>query len=108
MCKVYLPLLLLGLLALAAPAHADDYVLSLKDHQFSPRELTLPAGQKVKLRIRNLDPTPAEFESTDLNREKIIPGNSETIIFIGPVEAGTYHYFDDFRRDTTTGSIIVK
>ena len=27
---------------------------------------------------------------------------------LGPLVAGTYHYFDDFHRDTTTGTIVAK
>lgn len=87
---------------------ANDYVLTLKDHAFSPKELTIPANTKIKLVIKNLDTTPAEFESYTLNREKIIGGNSEASVFIGPLPAGTYEYFDEFHEDTTKGTIIVK
>jgi plastocyanin len=89
-------------------AQAEDFVLTLKNHQFSPKELTLPAGEKIKLTIKNLDSTPAEFESTDLNREKVVAAKSEITVFIGPLDAGSYQFFDDFHRDTTIGTIIVK
>ena len=73
MYKSCLSLVALGLvMSFSASAHADEYVLTLKDHHFSPKTLSIPAGQKVKLTIKNLDPTPAEFESSDLNREKVI------------------------------------
>ena len=89
-------------------AQAEDYVLTLKNNQFSPKVLTIPAGQRVKVIVKNLDNTPAEFESSDLNREKVVGANSEIAVFIGPLDAGTYGYFDDFHRDTTTGSILAK
>ena len=89
-------------------ARAQDYILTLKDHQFSPKELTIPAGQKIKITVKNLDTTPAEFESSDLNREKVVAANSEITVYVGPVDAGTYAYFDDFHHDTTTGSITAK
>ena len=89
-------------------AHAEDYILTLKNNQFSPKELTIPAGQKVKIVVKNLDATPAEFESSDLNREKIVMENGEITVFVGPLDAGKYDFFDDFHRDTTTGTIIVK
>lgn len=95
------------LLFSAATAHAEDYVITLKDHQFSPKELHIPAGQKIKVTVKNMDSTPAEFESHDLNREKIISANSEAIIFVGPVDAGSYHYFDEFHPDAQ-GSIVAK
>ena len=95
-------------LLFAAAAHAEDYVLTLKNNQFSPKVLTIPAGQKIKITVKNQDATPAEFESSDLNREKVVAANSEITIFIGPLDAGSYGYFDDFHRDTTTGTIIAK
>lgn len=99
--------LALTALIFATAAHAEDYVLTLKDQQFTPKELHIPAGQKVKLIVKNLDTTPAEFESSDLNREKIVTAHSEILIYIGPIDAGKYTYFNDFRRDTT-GIIIAK
>jgi plastocyanin len=95
-------------LLFSAAAHADDYVITIKGNQFSPEELTIPAGQKVKIIVKNLDATPAEFESSDLNREKVVSANSEIIVFIGPLDSGSYAYFDDFHRDTTKGTVIVK
>jgi len=89
-------------------AHAEDYVLTLKNNQFSPKVLNVPAGQKIKLIVKNQDATPAEFESSDLNREKVVSANSEIVVFIGPLNPGTYGFFDDFHRDTTTGTIVAK
>lgn len=100
--------ILAAILSFPASAYAEDYVITIKDHQFSPRELTLPADQKVKITIKNLDSTPAEFESYDLNREKVVSANSEIAVFVGPLGAGSYSYFDDFHRDTTKGTITVK
>ncbi len=89
-------------------AHAEDYVLTLKNNQFSPKVLTIPAGQRIKLIVKNQDATPAEFESSDMNREKVVGANSEIVVFIGPLEPGSYGYFDDFHRNTTTGIIVAK
>ena len=93
---------------LAHQAQADDNVLILKNHQFSPKELVVPAGQRTKITVKNQDATPAEFESSDLNREKVVGANSEITVFIGPLDPGRYGYFDDFHRETTTGVIIAK
>src|ERR1700756_2882670 len=77
-------------------ALADDYVITLKDHQFSPPELVLPASQKIKLVVKNEQTTPAEFESAELNREKVVQANSEITVILGPLDPGSYGYFDDF------------
>jgi hypothetical protein len=94
-----------ALLLLAGNAHADDYVLTLKDHKFAPEQLVVPAGQKIKVIVRNMDKTPAEFESFDLNREKVIKGGEEVTVVLGPLDAGSYKIFDDFHKDTAAGTI---
>ncbi|MEZ0224217.1 MAG: cupredoxin domain-containing protein [Alphaproteobacteria bacterium] len=92
-------------LLMAGPAFADDYILTLKDHQFTPQQLVVPAGQKIKITVRNMDKTPAEFESFDLNREKVVKGGEEVTVILGPLDAGVYQVFDDFHKDTATGTI---
>ena len=87
-------------------AAKSTFTITIKDHQFSPKELVIPANEKVKLIIENLDPTAEEFESYDLNREKIVTGNGEIILFIGPLKPGEYKYFGEFHEDTAQGIII--
>ncbi|PCJ56891.1 MAG: hypothetical protein COA65_10045 [Rhodospirillaceae bacterium] len=101
---------LVALIFFVGPAFADEttFTISIKDHRFDPVELEVPAGKKVKLIIRNLDPTPEEFESYDLNREKIILGGREGIVYIGPLDPGTYEFFGEFFPDTAQGRILVK
>ncbi len=87
---------------------ADEFTLIIKDHKFVPETLEIPAGEKVKIVIDNQDTTPEEFESYELNREKIIPGNSKGIVFVGPLEPGSYPFFGEFNMDTAKGVILVK
>jgi len=94
--------------AVPAVSAAEDYVLVIKDHRFTPETLEIPADQKVKIVIDNQDATPEEFESYELNREKIINGNSKGVVFVGPLEAGTYPFFGEFNMDTAKGQIIAK
>jgi len=99
----------LAMAALSSPssraANADEpFVVTLKNHAFAPQVLTVPADRKIRVTIRNADQTPAEFESNSLNREKIVGPNAEITVFIGPLKAGSYAYYDDFHR-TTTGTI---
>ncbi len=89
-------------------AAADKYEIIIKDHRFKPAKLTVPAGKKIRLRVWNQDPTPEEFESYTLNREKIIRGNSKAVIFIGPLKPGRYEYFGEFNQKTAQGVIIAK
>lgn len=92
----------------AAPVKQEFYTIVIKDHKFSPAEITVPAGEKIKLIVDNQDPTPEEFESHDMNREKIIRGNKKATIYVGPLQPGKYHYFGEFNMDTANGYIIAK
>ncbi|MCH8348449.1 MAG: cupredoxin domain-containing protein [Proteobacteria bacterium] len=70
--------------------------------------LYVPAGVKIKLIVINQDPTPEEFESFELNREKIIGGGRTAIIYIGPLKPGEYPFFGEFNMDTALGKIIAE
>jgi plastocyanin len=97
--------------AFAGPALSEDmpsFEIAIKDHKFNPSTLEIPASKKVKLIVKNQDATPEEFESYELNREKVIAGNSQAVIFIGPLEPGTYSYFGEFNMATAQGKIIAK
>ncbi len=100
--------LLLAALAVA-PARADDptFAITLKNQQFVPSEIDIPAGVKVKLLVRNANPTASEFESHQLHREKIVTAGQEITVFVGPLDPGSYEFFDDFHPQTR-GHLIVK
>jgi hypothetical protein len=103
------PLIITALLTCVTALAADDtFELSLKDHKFMPAQLSIPADKRVKLTIKNLDSTPAEFESHAFKAEKVIPGGGGVSLYIGPLKAGTYGFFDDFHEDQTQGTLIVK
>jgi plastocyanin len=101
-----------GLMAflISVPVSADmpKYSITIKNHQFMPSEITIEAGNRVKLFVFNDDDTAEEFESYSLNREKLIAGKSKAKIYIGPLDPGRYEFFGEFNRKTAQGVIIVK
>lgn len=97
--------LTLSATAMAAP---PDVEISIIDHLFQPSEITIPANTKVRLVVHNQDPSPEEFESWELNREKVIVGHSRAKIFIGPLAPGVYPFFGEFNPKTAQGKIIVE
>lgn len=101
-------LLLTLLLPLTVLATESDYVLVIKDHQFQPAELSVPAGKKIKIVIENRDASPEEFESHSLNREKLIAANGSVSIYIGPLTAGRYPFYGEFNEATAKGVIVAK
>ena len=98
-------LLVLSLLPAIVLAVEDDYNLTIRNHQFVPDQLVVPAGKKIKLVISNADSTPEEFESYTLNREKVIPGNSKASVYVGPLEPGKYEFIGEFHEATARGVI---
>jgi hypothetical protein len=95
---------------IAGPAYTQEgasVAISVKNHRFEPARPTAPANVPITLRIRNLDPTPMEFESVSLRVEKVLVGNSEGLVRLRALSPGDYQFFDDFHQETR-GTLIVK
>ncbi len=103
-------LLLVTLLSTGLPAlaQAADYELHIKEHRFIPAELTLPANQRVKLLVINEDASPEEFEGEDFEAEKIVPGEGQILVTVGPFKPGRYEFVGEFHEDTAKGALIVE
>ena len=93
----------------AAVARADDAVLlslTIKDRQFEPAELHAPAGKPLAFEVKNLGTVAAEFESSALHFEKVMPAGGQAVVHVRPLAPGRYNFFDDFHRQTQ-GFLIV-
>jgi plastocyanin len=103
-------LLLTASLLFAGTAMAQDAEIKIviREHKFEPAEVTVPAGKKIKLVIENQDATAEEFESYELNREKVVPPKGQITIFVGPLKPGRYPFFGDFHKDSAKGVLIAK
>jgi hypothetical protein len=88
-------------------AKRAEYTLELKDHLFFPSIIEIPANKKIKLTIYNRDATPEEFDSFDLNREKVIFPHKKAVIFIGPLPEGRYQFFGEYNPNTAKGTVVV-
>lgn len=111
-CKQFLTapaLAMLMALASAPPSYAEEasYALTIADGKFQPESLEVKAGKGFKLTITNAQKRPAEFESHQLKREKVIPPGATAIVNVGPLQPGTYKFFDDF-NPSTKGEIVAK
>lgn len=97
-----------SVLPILAAAADNEINLVIKDHRFTPSELKVPAGQRIKLIVDNQDATAEEFESHELNREKVIAPKSKATIFIGPLKAGRYPFVGEFNQSTAKGVVIAE
>ena len=96
------------LIPLATLAAEAEFNVAIHNHRFEPSEIRIPAGQKVKLIVDNKDSTPEEFESHELNREKVIPGNTKASVYIGPLKPGRYPFMGEFNAATARGVVIAE
>ena len=103
--SVFLPLAELT----ATPSGAADaqVEIAIRDGQFAPSEVPVPAGSKVELVIRNEQSKPAEFESSSLHREKVVSPGATISVTVGPLKAGRYEFIDDFNK-SAQGALAVK
>lgn len=103
-------LLALSFATFADVVSAEDKVFNLviKNHKFEPAEITVPAGVKIQLNVKNLDSTAEEFESYELNQEKVIAGGQEATLHIAPLKPGSYPFVGEFNEDTAKGVLIAK
>ena len=98
---------MLAVVLVAGAANAKDYTITLKDDAFTPANLEVPAGEKVKLTVKNATDKAAEFESDDLDREKVVAANSAIEVILDAMKPGIYTYDNDF-HDATKGTITAK
>jgi hypothetical protein len=94
----------------AAPVAASEHAitLTLKDHKFDKTEVEAPANQKILITVVNNDPTPEEFESKDMHREKVVAGNSTIVVSVGPLKPGVYKFVGEHHEDVAKGTLTVK
>lgn len=94
---------------LATLARADDEaatpVLRVENGRFEPTELVVQANTPIRLKVVNAGKDAIEFESFDLNRERVVAPGQEIVVYLPALEPGTYKFFDDFHRDAGRGAI---
>ncbi len=107
--RVAAAVLLAALVAGGPPAHAEDLpTLVFHNHRFEPDRIEVPAGAKFQLHVKNTDDSADEFESVDLNREKLVAPGQTITVFLGPLPAGEYKFFGDFHQATAQGVLVAK
>jgi hypothetical protein len=105
----------LALLALSfvpgANLRAEDepvFSIEFKDGKVAPLRVEVPANKRFKLELRNAGTTPAEFESNELHKEKVLaPGTTSFLVF-RTLDRGEYTFFDDFHPDAPKAVIVAK
>jgi plastocyanin len=88
---------------------ADDQTLklSVEEKGFAPAELEGPAGGRIRLEVTNGTSAAIEFESFELNRERVIQPGQTAAVYLSGLSAGKYEFFDDFHQ-SRRGVLVIK
>ena len=91
-------------------ARAEDptFRIEFKDGAVTPLRLEVPANTRLRLELANLGDTPAEFESLELRKEKVIAPQSQTVMVIRTLDPGEYPFFDDFHPGAAPAVLVAK
>jgi plastocyanin len=95
---------------LAGAAQAADlltFKLEMNDGKLTPARIEVPAGQRIKIEVRNTGKGAAEFESVQLRKEKVLAPGADSFVVIAPLSPGEYKFFDDFHQQAQ-GVIVAK
>jgi hypothetical protein len=100
-----------AVLIAAGISRAEDdpvFRIEFNDGKVTPQRLEVPAKRRFKLELHNVGTSPAEFESKELRKEKVLaPGASATLV-IRTLDPGEYDFFDDFHPDAPPAVLIAK
>lgn len=100
--------LLVALAAGAALADLPVFTVTAREGRLAPDVLEVPAGQRIKIVIRNAGRDAIEFESMRLRKEKVLAPGAESFVVIAPLKPGEYDYFDEFHAATAKGRIVAR
>ncbi|MEN9708561.1 MAG: hypothetical protein RIQ68_969 [Pseudomonadota bacterium] len=94
-----------------ASAFAQDdptFRIEFRDGAVSPREVLVPANTRIRLELVNLGDSPAEFESLELKKEKVLAPKTSSVLVIRTLAPGRYDFFDDFHPGQPPAVLIAQ
>ena len=103
--------IVVGACLLATVAVADEsptFVVDLKDGAITPPSLEVPANSEFRLELRNSGSSPAEFESIELRKEKVLGPGATSFIVIRRLDLGEYRFFDDFHPGMPPATLVAR
>jgi uncharacterized cupredoxin-like copper-binding protein len=107
---LFVAMLWLGL-GVATDGHAQDppvFEVVARDGRLVPARLEVPAGQRVKLVVRNEGKSPIEFENLDMRVEKVLAPGATSFVVLPKLKPGEYEFIDEFHADAGRMKVIAK
>jgi hypothetical protein len=107
---LFVALLWLGL-GWATQGRAQElptFHIVVSDGVFNPKRVEVPAGQRVKLVLKNEGPGPLEFENDEMHIEKILGPGGTSFVVLPKLQPGEYEFIDEFNIGTGLLVILAK
>lgn len=100
----------LGMPVLVGSSKADQTPPELRfaNGRFEPAALTIQAGEPIKLTVTNQGDSAIEFESFELNRERVVQPGQTITVKLPKLDPGQYHFFDDLHHEVAQGTITAR
>ena len=91
------------------PANAQtEIALTIENNRFQPEEIRVKANTPFVLVITNKDQGPEEFESHDLQIEKVIPAGKTVRLKMPALKPGTHSFVGEYHAQTAKGRIVAE
>ena len=102
-------LVVVGLALGSVAARASDVTVALAAHDqgWEPAEIEAGTGARIRLEITNKTAAAIEFESFELNRERVVQPGQTAAVYVSDLKEGTYEFFDDFHQERK-GKLVVR
>lgn len=84
------------------------FTVEFHDGKVTPLRIEVPANRRFKLELHNSGSTPAEFESDELHKEKVLAPNSTSVLVFRTLDPGEYKFIDDFHPDAPKAVLVAK
>lgn len=100
----------LCLAACSGPPAGDASAIpvKLKDHVFTPAEITVKANEPSVIALTNADDVAEEFDSDSLKVEKVVAGGQKGMVRLRPLPPGRYPFMGEYHSKTAQGVVIAK
>ena len=89
-------------------ADAFTVQLEMKDGELIPRTIKVQGQSCRCIEVHNSGSSPAEFESTQMRKEKVLAPGAKSVVVIARLRPGQYSFFDDFHLDHPAGLVIAE
>ena len=97
-----------ALASVSARAEDPTFRIEFKDGVVTPKRIEVPAKVRIVLELVNSGSSPAEFESKELRKEKVLAPGSSSSLVLRSLDPGEYEFMDDFHPEAPASVLVAK